>query len=253
MMDYDELKMYVDTITLDDLVNEEIINSNSHETQFLIDLYELVRISLIAEINEFSKYHEDSEVIYAVQLQFSQVILTFKSTLLLSSYGYYTNSMINLRSLFETFFNIRYILLGESKKERNRRSKEFTQNKRPRKADGSLLSIYDKVLASPYLLDQAYYNAFYSSLSQYTHANYIGVAQQGDIDGIRTFPSSNKIDLVLSILSGVFYDLIEFLSKHLDFKNTFNELSKINKPEKFFFFQVHINEEIRKLKRKESI
>lgn len=248
-MDLDDLKLHVDTFTLDDNVQKEIIHLNPDEIRFCIELHELVGLSMLSEVNEIIT--DEEEVLRAVILQFSQAILSFKSTLLLSAYGYYTNSMINLRSLLEIFFNVRYIVLADSKMERKKRAKEYIKYGRPRNDEGDPLSVYEKVLSSPYYLDQAYYNAFYSSLSQYTHANFVGVSQQVEIDGIRTSPSSYKADIVLGILSGVFHDLIEFISTRLSLTVTINTLSSLHKPEKFLLLRVYISEEIRKLEKKE--
>lgn len=248
-MDLDDLKLYVDTFTLDDNVQKEIIHLNPDEIRFCIELHELVRLSMVPEINEINTKEE--EVVRAIFLQFSQAILSFKSTLLLSTYGYYTNSMINLRSLLETFFNVRYIVLADSKSERKKRAKEYIKYGRPRNDKGDPLSVSDKVKSSPFLIDQVYYNAFYSSLSQYTHANYVGVSQQSELDGIRTSPSSHKIDLVLGILSGVFHDLIEFMSTSLSLTETLNKLSTLEKPEHFLLLRFYLGEEIKKLKEKE--
>lgn len=203
-------------------VSDNISTQCDSDFAMSIELQNFVETELLLSMNNIKAPNQDeNRVNQAIFIQFAQAIKTFKSCLLLSTYGYYSNILINCRNIVEIIFNIKYIL--EDTAQKIKRADDYI-TKEDYWAD-------DSVRARAFLaLDKPLYKV-YQLLCNYSHANYMGAAQNYDGKFISINPSEEKVKPAIEFVNSVYYYLIKFICEY--YKICSESFNKIDIPEHF--------------------
>jgi Family of unknown function (DUF5677) len=110
-----------------DEVKNEILEENKELLELATQLMAYVEDEFLVLLNKISpETSEDNRVNQAIFILFSQAVKSVKSSFVLCTEGYFTNSVMCIRNCLETIFNIKYIV-GDRTKSVNRAENYLTK------------------------------------------------------------------------------------------------------------------------------
>lgn len=169
---------------------------------FSVELEDFVENELLVAMNDLEQINlDENRINQAVFILFAQAVKSFKSCLLLATNGYYTNTLIDSRSIIEIIFNIKYIL-EEASKKTVRANAYLTK-----KDYWTDATVKDRAFLS---LDKPLHSV-YKIICNYSHANYMGAGQNNEGNFISIYPSEEKIINALELVNSLYYYLIKFI------------------------------------------
>lgn len=192
-------------ILRDESVKNKIMLQNKDELGLSYKLLNFTENFMFSQINNVSTQTPEDDILNtSVLLLFIQGVKSYKSSLLLCTEGYYTNSVIIARNIIETIFNIMY--LYESPEQSTERANNYLCNN-SKWADESIRN-------KAYLTyNSALYN-IYRMTSEYTHSNIVSTSQNyNEKNSLSASPSDLNIEDSITLINSVYYYLIEFLCK----------------------------------------
>lgn len=206
----------------DNEVYDNIIEKCELELTLSSDLECFVETELLLSMNEIMLQHNiENRINQAIFILFAQAIKTFKSCLILAINGYFTNTFINCRNIVEILFSIKYIT--EDPTSRLKRAEDYLTKKNYWADD----NIRDRAYLA---LDKPLYQ-IYQILCNYSHANYMGTAQNYDGKTMSISPSEEKIKPCIEVVNSIYYYLLKYICMYYGIcQDTFNT---IQTPENF--------------------
>lgn len=235
-MNKESMLSALDGMLYSNKVIDEIKVNYFKEIQMCIMLQQLVDEYLLTDLNEIFEECSDDEdrlLVDTILLLMGQAIMTFKSSVLLAVNGYYTNSMMNIRTLYEVIFNIRFILFEDDPAVRTMRVRDYIQNVTQK--------VKKKTVTNT---DKALYDTFYGTLSEFIHVRYSCTMQNFDGEKIITNPSANKIDLALVQAFSTFHHLVEYVGVRFGLTRFLILMDSIPKTDGFFLWKIFINDAV---------
>lgn len=207
---------------IDKEVNYNINKLCEQELSMSINLQKFTESELLLAMNNIkNKDQDENRTNQAIFILFAQAIKSFKSCLILATNGFFSNTLIDCRNIVEIIFNIKYIV--EEPSQKLKRANDYLSKKDYWTDD----SIKHRAFLS---LDKPLYQV-YKILCNYSHANYMGAAQNYNGETISIGPSTNKIKSAIEIVNSTYYYLLKFICQYYSIcENTFN---KIHTPEHF--------------------
>ncbi|MCP1185001.1 DUF5677 domain-containing protein [Paenibacillus sp. 1781tsa1] len=154
-------------------------------------------------------------------LIFEEIFTLYRSLVLNSIEGYYVPSIISTRSLIECVINCKYILEDQT----NSRMKSFQNN--PFKWTNKSISYRANSIG-----ERSLYKSFYNMTSNYTHLNFVSLAQKIGENNI-VYPSpfymKDKVKNTLNINNAMVISFLRYIVDKFELNlNILSEL-KINK------------------------
>lgn len=189
------------------------------ELELSIELEDFVENELLVALNNLEQTDlDENRINQAVYILFAQAVKSYKACLILATNGYFTNTLIDSRSIIEIIFNIKYILDEPSLK--LKRAEDYL-TKKDYWADDS---VKNRALMG---LDAPLYEV-YKIICNYTHVNYMGAGQNYDGDYISIGPSEEKIGPAIEFVNSLYYYLIKFISNYYSTCNKSFEEIKVS-------------------------
>lgn len=219
MIDYDEINKCIQNKKILD----NIIKNNQNELNLAKNMIIFTEKTIFKKFSSLKNKNEKESVINKVLLLlFTQGYKSYKGTLSLALDGYYTNTIILMRNIIETIFNIKYIL-DEEDEAYNRANVYMNDLK-----EWSNETIRKKA----YIASNSTLYSLYSLSSDFTHSNYIATSQNCNKDGILILSSSETgIKKAFNLINSVYYFLLEFICIHYDIP--FTSMDDIDKNDEF--------------------
>jgi hypothetical protein len=192
------------------LIDEDTVNTinNENQKELIIseELQSYVEGYLLIELNKLADFQSKSnEVNQALFILFAQGIKSYKTSLLLTLNGYYSNAIILARNLIEIIFNIKFILNNPNTS--NKIARQYLEN--PKKWTNKNIS--ERAYET---LDKPLYE-LYKLFSNYTHSNYLGTSQNFSTDNtLSIYPTDKKSKETINCINSLYYHQIQIISGH---------------------------------------
>lgn len=188
--------------------NKEIFTSSEIEIKTALEFLNFTEKVVLNKINEYSiEDVKKMKIKEALVYLLVQGIRSYKSGLLLLLNGYYTNGLMIVRNLMDVIFNINYIL--EDEKESYNRA--FTY------MDSLSKWTNETIRNIAYISCNSALYKRYMYLSDYVHANFLGVSANVNEKGNLTiYPTKEKINDGLAFINAVYYYLLEIICKYFN-------------------------------------
>lgn len=201
-----EIVKELESLLYDDDIYQEIQKENEARLKLALEIQTYIESELLLSLNDIMSDtvadRVQNRVNQAVFILLAQSIKSYKSALILSMQGYFTNATMVLRNILEITFNIKYILEDETK--RFDRANNYLTAKNNWSGETAKLRAYS-------VLDRYLYNV-YRIICNYVHANYMGTAQNLDENKqISIYPSTEKIKDSLNTLNAMYVYLMDFV------------------------------------------
>lgn len=100
---------------VDRAVTLKIVKENQDEFKNALRLIEFIESSLLPDLNNLNPSADDRRISQAIFVLYAQAVQSYKTGVLLSLTGYFSNAVMILRNHLEVLFNIKYILSDKTK------------------------------------------------------------------------------------------------------------------------------------------
>lgn len=204
-------------------IKRKVIETNASELELATLMLQFTEDDLFQSINEIHDDSDDEKVLtYVLNLLFVQSVKSFKSSLILNMNGYFTTSIVVMRNLLESVFNIKYIL--EDARECYKRAKDYLDIESKWTKESVKTRAY-------WSLDSTLYNV-YRHASDYTHSNLLATSQNITENGeLSSAPTDEKISDSITLSNSIYYYLLEYVCGV--YGVNFNKIENIEKTHAF--------------------